>query len=100
MAPLEMTVQRMLKVDEVCLFSGLSEVGTEDLVIAVETDRELPKAELDQVAREFPSFGKDLFCFVQGISAHNGGNEKNPSFCVEKACIFASMRGALDRAGK
>ena len=55
-APVEMAEQRLLKVDEVCLFSGLDEMGKEELVVAVESDRELPGAELEQLTREFPSF--------------------------------------------
>jgi acyl-CoA synthetase (AMP-forming)/AMP-acid ligase II len=83
-APLEMTVQRMLKVDEVCLFSGLSEVGTEDLVIAVETDRALPKAELDQVAREFPSFGRIRFALFKEFPRTTAGMRKTRRSVLRK----------------
>ncbi len=53
-APMELEIQRVLGVDKVCLFSGLNAAGQEELVIVVETDRALPKAELARIAKKFP----------------------------------------------
>ena len=39
-APIEQEIQRDLQVDEVCIFSGLSEQGHEELVVAIQSDRE------------------------------------------------------------
>jgi len=44
-APIELRVQQQLGVDEVCLFTGLSEAGVEELVVAVQTKEDLdPRA--------------------------------------------------------
>ena len=75
-APLEMAVQQRLKVDDVCLFSGVSEAGTEDLVVAIETDRPPPKSELDEVARGFPSFGRVRFALFKEFPRTTAGTRK------------------------
>ncbi len=63
-APIELAIQRMLNVEEVCLFSRLNQAGQEELVVAVQTNVELPETARDQVARSFPSFERvRLVCF-------------------------------------
>ena len=74
-APVEMAVQRLLKVDEVCLFSGLDEMGKEELVVAVQTDRELPRAELE-LTREFPSFERVRVAVLKEFPRTTAGTRK------------------------
>jgi acyl-coenzyme A synthetase/AMP-(fatty) acid ligase len=52
-APMEQKIQRRLQVDEVCMFSGLSNEGHEELVIAIQTDRNIPRSELESLASNF-----------------------------------------------
>jgi acyl-coenzyme A synthetase/AMP-(fatty) acid ligase len=52
-APVEQTIQRDLKVDEVCLFSGLNKQGYEEVVVAIQSDREIEQTKLEGVARKF-----------------------------------------------
>ncbi|MEN6542096.1 class I adenylate-forming enzyme family protein [Parvibaculum sp.] len=55
-APLEEKVQKLLDVDAVCLFSGLSASGKDELFVAIEADRMPPQAKLDTVVQHFPQF--------------------------------------------
>jgi acyl-coenzyme A synthetase/AMP-(fatty) acid ligase len=55
-APIEQEIQRALQVDEVCLFSGLSEQGLEELIVVIQSNHEIPRSQLDAVARLFPRF--------------------------------------------
>jgi acyl-coenzyme A synthetase/AMP-(fatty) acid ligase len=64
-APIEHAIQSFLQVDEVCIFSGLTEQGSEELVIAIKADRNIPKPQLESLARRFPRFEKAR------ISVHN-----------------------------
>jgi acyl-coenzyme A synthetase/AMP-(fatty) acid ligase len=52
-APIEQAIQRDLKVDEVCLFSGLNKRGYEQVVVAIQSNQEIEKMELESVARKF-----------------------------------------------
>jgi acyl-coenzyme A synthetase/AMP-(fatty) acid ligase len=52
-APIEQAIQRYLKVDEVCLFSGLTDQGHEEVVVAIQSQRGLQRSELETAAREF-----------------------------------------------
>jgi acyl-coenzyme A synthetase/AMP-(fatty) acid ligase len=55
-APIEQSIQHDLEVDEVCLFSGLNKQGYEEVVVAIQSNREIEKAKLDNVALKiFPS---------------------------------------------
>lgn len=60
-APLEQAIQRQLGVDEVCLLTGMSEDGVEELVVALQFDRPPAKPELDAVARDFATFARVRF---------------------------------------
>lgn len=55
-APLEENLQRALRVAEVCLFARARSEGGQELVIALETDRELPPHELGALEGEFSNF--------------------------------------------
>ena len=60
-APMELAIQRALSVEEVCLLSGLNDAGQEELVVAIQSDMRPPSSELEQIAREFPSFERVRF---------------------------------------
>jgi acyl-coenzyme A synthetase/AMP-(fatty) acid ligase len=60
-APLEQDIQRRLQVEEVCVFSGLSSRGEEELIIAIESARAIAKSELEAIAGKFPRFEKVRF---------------------------------------
>ncbi len=46
--PIEQRIQQSLGVDEVCLFTGLSESGVEELVVAIQSGRDHDEAEVKQ----------------------------------------------------
>ena len=50
-APLEDAIQRHLQVEAVCLFSGLNDSGKEELVIAIQSEHEVPPDKLDAIAK-------------------------------------------------
>ena len=56
--PLELAVQQLLKVGDVCLFSAMTNAGEEELVVAIECAERPPKEKLERLPREFPSFGR------------------------------------------
>ena len=62
-APLEEAIQHHLQVEAVCLFSGLNDNGKEELVIAIQSAHEVPRhqleaiAKLEAVARVVAAFG-------------------------------------------
>jgi acyl-coenzyme A synthetase/AMP-(fatty) acid ligase len=51
--PIEQSIQRDLKVDEVCIFSGLNKQGYEEVVVAIQSNREIEKTKLEGIARKF-----------------------------------------------
>jgi len=81
-APLEDAIQRHLQVEAVCLFSGLSDEGKEELVVAIESDRDLPKAELDAIsrldalARVVASFGGFRYSILKAFPRTQTGMSK------------------------
>jgi acyl-coenzyme A synthetase/AMP-(fatty) acid ligase len=48
LAPIEQRVQQILGVEEVCIFSGLSEGGVEELVVAVQSERDLDTLDVER----------------------------------------------------
>jgi acyl-coenzyme A synthetase/AMP-(fatty) acid ligase len=60
-APLEQDIQRKLQAEEVCVFSGLTSGGAEELIIAIQSARAIPHSELEAIARSFPRFEKVRF---------------------------------------
>jgi acyl-coenzyme A synthetase/AMP-(fatty) acid ligase len=52
-APIEQAIRHYLRVDEVCLFSGLSDQGHEEVIVVIQSDRGIKKSELETVAHEF-----------------------------------------------
>lgn len=75
-APLEAQVQKMLDVETVCLFSGLNDVGVDELVIAVEGDRPPDKDATERVAALFKRFEKIRFESVAEFPRSKAGMQK------------------------
>jgi acyl-coenzyme A synthetase/AMP-(fatty) acid ligase len=48
LAPIEQRLQQNLGVEDVCLFTGLSEGGVEELVVAVQSERDLDALEVER----------------------------------------------------
>jgi acyl-coenzyme A synthetase/AMP-(fatty) acid ligase len=55
-APLEQRLQSFLGVDNVCLFAGLDREGREELVVALETDRDPTRFQKEQIAANYLMF--------------------------------------------
>jgi acyl-CoA synthetase (AMP-forming)/AMP-acid ligase II len=51
--PVEQRIQQQLGANEVCVFSGLNPAGEDELVIAIESGRELPNEKLVSISRRF-----------------------------------------------
>ena len=83
-APIEMEVRRMLRVEEVCLFSGLNAAGQEELVVAIETDVELHRSTLEQVAYEFPFFTGIRFVHFKEFPRTTTGARKVHRFALRQ----------------
>jgi acyl-coenzyme A synthetase/AMP-(fatty) acid ligase len=75
-APLELELQNLLKVEEVCLFSGLDGAGREQLVVVVQSDRELAKSERDQIVGQFPAFERIRFAVLKEFPRTATGTRK------------------------
>jgi acyl-coenzyme A synthetase/AMP-(fatty) acid ligase len=75
-APLEQEVQDMLGVDGVCLFGGVNDEGFDELVIAIESDREPPRIEQDRVAKKFEKFERIRFELVKEFPRTQSGMQK------------------------
>jgi acyl-coenzyme A synthetase/AMP-(fatty) acid ligase len=74
--PIELEIQRMLNVSEVCLFAGLNAQGQEELVIAVEADHTPDRAALEQVGRTFSIFPTVRFAVLAAFPRTEGGMRK------------------------
>ena len=64
MVPLEQHVQRILGVQEVCLFSQLDKAGFEELVIAIQAPATPEAALLDRARAEFTEYFNTVRCVV------------------------------------
>ena len=83
-APIEQAIQRDLQVDEVCVFSGLSKRGREELIIAIQSDRQIPKSQLEAIARKFPRFEKVLFSTRREFPRTETGTRKTKRTLLKK----------------
>jgi acyl-coenzyme A synthetase/AMP-(fatty) acid ligase len=75
-APIEQEIQHRLRVDEVCLFSGLNDAAKEVLVIAIQSNRTLQKSDLDAIACKFPSFAEVHFKVLKEFPRTETGTRK------------------------
>jgi hypothetical protein len=85
-APMEQAIQRHLQVDEVCLFSGLSKQGHEEVVVAIQTDRNIPRSQLESLASNFRRVKSPIFD-SHSISASAEWHEKNQSKRIKKTGV-------------
>jgi acyl-coenzyme A synthetase/AMP-(fatty) acid ligase len=90
-APIELTIQRSLGVEEVCLFSGLSDAGQEQLVVAIQSDAELPKSVLDPIAGQFSKFERVRFVFFKEFPRTATGARKTQR-SVLRRLVFPEQR--------
>ncbi len=60
-APIEQQFQQAMRVDNVCLFSQLSDAGQDVLAVAYEAASDLPAARKEGLARQFPTFSQIRF---------------------------------------
>lgn len=63
-APIEHAIQNRLGVDNVCLFSGISDEGEEEVVIAMESERWPEQSDLNNLGHEFAQFDQVRFALV------------------------------------
>ena len=82
-APIEQEIQHYLQVDEVCLFSGLSEQGHEEFIIAIRSDRGIQRSQLEAVARKFPRFERVQFSIRKEFPHTETGTRKTKRACKE-----------------
>jgi len=75
-APIELSVQQRLGVDEVCLFTTLSDAGKEEILIALQSSRQVPQADLDALAGEFASFDRVRFAVLEAFPRTTAGLKK------------------------
>ena len=83
-APIEQKIQRDLQVEEVCIFSGLSEQGHEEIVIAIQSDRKIPRPQLEAIARNFPRFEKVWFSERTEFPRSETGRRKTKRALLKK----------------
>jgi acyl-coenzyme A synthetase/AMP-(fatty) acid ligase len=74
--PLEQQVQDLLHVETLCLFSGLSREGVDELVVVIESDRTLSREDMQKVAARFPQFERVRFENVQKFPRTEAGMQK------------------------
>ena len=91
-APIEEAIQHNLQVDEVCLFSGLSEQGHEELIIAIQSDRRIPKSQLEAIARKFPRFERVRFSIRNEFPRTETGTRKTKRAQLKKL-VFEEFSG-------
>jgi acyl-coenzyme A synthetase/AMP-(fatty) acid ligase len=83
-APIEQEIQRFLGVDEVCLFSGLSEQGHEVVIVAIQSDRKIPRSQLKAVARQLPRYGTVRFSIQREFPRTETGTGKTKRALLKK----------------
>jgi acyl-coenzyme A synthetase/AMP-(fatty) acid ligase len=75
-APIEQRIQDYLQVDEACVFSKQNDAGQDELVIAVQAEKDPPKEKLDQLREEFKMFEKVSISILREFPRTRTGLEK------------------------
>ena len=75
-APIETQLQLRLGVSAVCLFSGLSDDGKDELVVAIEGDKALEKVQMDAIQQAFGKFERIRFEVLKAFPRTTGGTQK------------------------
>ena len=90
-APIEQAIQQFLQVDEVCLFSGVSEDGFEELIVAIQSGRELQRPKLQEVARDFVRFDRVRFSIRKEFPRTETGARKTKRALL-KQLVFDEIK--------
>ena len=93
-APIEQAIQRLLKVDEVCLFSRLTDQGHEEVIVAIQSDRQIDRSDLEAVALEFGPSTIVRFSFLKEFPRTETGMRKTNRAALKKL-IFKGTEMAL-----
>ena len=88
-APLEHEIQQILGVEDVCLFSGLSGKDEEELVVAIQWNRGIPKSRVEAVAAKFPRFEKVRFLILREFPRLPGSRQKTNRALLKKLVFQA-----------
>jgi acyl-coenzyme A synthetase/AMP-(fatty) acid ligase len=75
-APIELDLQNTLKVDTVCLFSGIDDAGQEELVVAVKANRMPSESVLIQASDQLQMFQSVRFAFAREFPLTTTGTQK------------------------
>lgn len=93
-APIEQSIQSLLGVDEVCVFSGLSDKGVDVLIIAVESQEALSKSDLEIVGSKFSQFDKISVVIFKEFPRTQAGLNK-----VNRRALKKRIFGEMGRLG-
>jgi acyl-coenzyme A synthetase/AMP-(fatty) acid ligase len=91
-APIEQAIQRYLGVDEVCLFSGLTKQGHEEVIVALQSDKLIQKSQLEAAAREFVPTGRVRFSIRKEFPRTETGTRKTKRALLKKL-LFEEIEG-------
>ena len=91
-APMEEKIQTLLGVSAVCLFSGLSTTGEEEVVIAIESEQWPEKSKLNHLGHEFAQFDSVRFALIQTFPRTLTGTSKIDRVTLRKL-VFSTQEG-------
>jgi acyl-coenzyme A synthetase/AMP-(fatty) acid ligase len=84
LAPIEHEIQNRLGVDNVCLFSGISNEGDEEVVIAMESEHWPEQSYLNNMGHEFAQFDQVRFALVYPFPRTQTGFTKIDRIALRK----------------
>ena len=76
MAPIELDLQRRLGVSSVCLFSGISDQGEDEIVVVIESAAWPSKTQLATLSKELKQFDEVRFALVTSFPRTETGISK------------------------
>jgi acyl-coenzyme A synthetase/AMP-(fatty) acid ligase len=83
-APIEHNIQHHLGVPNVCLFSGISDEGEDEVVIAIESEHWPAQSELNNLGHEFAQFDQVRFAIVYPFPRTRTGTSKVDRIALRK----------------
>jgi len=75
-APIELDLQRRLGVSSVCLFSGVSDEGEDEIVVVIESSAWPPKVQLAALSKELKEFSEVRFALLARFPRTTSGISK------------------------
>jgi len=75
-APIELDLQRRLGVSSVCLFSGVSDEGEDEIVVVIESSAWPPKVQLATLSKELKEFSEVRFALLARFPRTTSGISK------------------------